>query len=246
MTVIGGGASALDLVASLSDIGAAVRLVARDSSLQFNIPQPRPWWRSWYPTPALGGGWRTHFYERAPTLFRRLPGRLRRLLVLTEFGPAGGVSVKDRVERSELLLGHTIRYAQFHDRRVQLRLLGSDGEERTVSTDHVIAGTGYRVDLRRLTFLSTAIRSQLRASAFVPILSAEFESSIPGLYFIGLASAQTFGPSMRFVVGARFTARRLAGHFSRTSSHTVSDDSTAADSVQDVKRPTPVARALAK
>jgi hypothetical protein len=100
-----------------------------------------------------------------------------------------------------------------------LRLLGSDGEERTVSTDHVIAGTGYRVDLRRLTFLSTAIRSQLRASAFVPILSAEFESSIPGLYFIGLASAQTFGPSMRFVVGARFTARRLARHFSRTSSH---------------------------
>ncbi len=219
MTVIGGGASALDLVASLSDIGAAVRLVARDSSLQFNIPQPLSWWRSWYPTPALGGGWRNQFYERAPTLFRRLPSRLRRLLVLTEFGPAGGISVKDRVERSELLLGHTIRYAQFHDRRVQLQLLGSDGEERTVSTDHVIAGTGYRVDLRRLTFLSTAIRSQLRASAFVPILSAEFESSIPGLYFIGLASAQTFGPSMRFVVGARFTARRLARHFSRTSSH---------------------------
>jgi NADPH-dependent 2,4-dienoyl-CoA reductase/sulfur reductase-like enzyme len=218
VTVIGGGASALDLVASLHDIGAEVRLIARSPTLQFNIPQPRPWCRSWYPTSALGGGLRNQFYEHAPMLFRRLPNRLRRLLVLTEFGPAGGATVKDRVERSELLLRNTIRYAQFHDRRVHLRLLGSDGEERTVSTDHVIAGTGYRVDLRRLSFLSREIRSQLRSVAFVPILSAEFESSIPDLYFVGLTAANTFGPSMRFVVGARFTARSLARHFSRTTS----------------------------
>jgi hypothetical protein len=140
------------------------------------------------------------------------------MLVLTEFGPAGGITVKDRVERVQLLLGHSISSAKFHHGQVHLRLLAFDGEERTVSTDHVIAATGYHVDLRKLSLLSRQIRSELKSSSFVPILSADFESSIPGLYFIGLASAYSFGPSMRFVVGARFTARRLAAHFTRTTS----------------------------
>jgi hypothetical protein len=116
------------------------------------------------------------------------------------------------------MLGHTVRYAQFRDGRVHLQLLCPNGEERTLSTDHVIAGTGYRVDLRRLTFLSKGLHTELRSVDFVPILSAEFESSVPGLYFVGLASANTFGPAMRFLLGARYTARRLARHLSSPAS----------------------------
>jgi len=118
--------------------------------------------------------------------------------------------VKDRVERVPLLLDHSLRYAKFCDCRVHMRLLCADGEERTLQTDHVFAGTGYRVDLRRLLFLSKELRPQLHS---IPKLSADFQSSVPGLYFVGLAAADTFGPSMRFLIGARYTARRLAAHF---------------------------------
>jgi hypothetical protein len=45
-----------------------------------------------------------------------------------------------------------------------------------------------------------------------PVLSRNFESSIPGLYLVGLASANSFGPLTRFAYGAQFTAKRLSGH----------------------------------
>jgi thioredoxin reductase len=215
VSVIGGGASALDLVAMLHDAGAEVRLVARRSALRFNIPGYHPWRKQWYPRSGLGGGWRNQFYEHAPNLFRHLPQELRAFIVRTALGPAGGFPVKDRVQRVPVLLGHTLRYAEFRDGRVQLRLLCGDGEERTLPTDHVIAATGYRADLRKLSFLSKELRLKLRLIDFTPLLSAEFQSSVPGLYFVGLPAANTFGPVMRFVLGARYTARCLAGHFAK-------------------------------
>ena len=44
------------------------------------------------------------------------------------------------------------------------------------------------------------------------MLSADFESSLPGLFFAGPVAAASFGPVMRFAVGAKFTARRLSRH----------------------------------
>jgi hypothetical protein len=216
VTVIGAGASALDAVALLYDAGAHVRLIAGAQSLTFNIPEPRPWWKEWYPTSGIGVGWRNQFYERGPMLFRRLPYPLRRSLVRSAQPPAGGFPVKERVEQVPLLLGATLRCARYCQGRVQLRLLCADGEECTVTTDHVIAGTGYRVDLRRLGFLSGQLRPRLRTVDFTPILSGDFQSSVRGLYFVGLAAANTFGPSMRFLLGARYTARRLASHLAKS------------------------------
>jgi hypothetical protein len=42
-----------------------------------------------------------------------------------------------------------------------------------------------------------------------PALSANFESTVPGLYFIGVSAAASFGPMMRFAYGAAYTARRV-------------------------------------
>jgi hypothetical protein len=46
----------------------------------------------------------------------------------------------------------------------------------------------------------------------MPVLSSYFESSVPGLYFVGISSALTFGPMMRFAYGSAYTARRLERH----------------------------------
>src|SRR5438132_741413 len=69
--------------------------------------------------------------------------------------------------------------------------------------------TGADVELKRLTFASSEIRSRLKAVNGTPVLSSAFESSIPGLYFVGIAAANSFGPVMRFAFGAGFAARTL-------------------------------------
>ena len=216
VAVIGAGASALDSAALLHEAGAAVRLIASTPSLSFNVPEPRSCWKRWYPTSGIGIGWRNQFYERGPMLFRRLPYELRRSLVRSAQPPAGGFPVKDRVEQVQALLGVTLRSAHLRDDRVHLKLLCRDGEEHVVPTAHVIAGTGYRVDLRRLAFLSRDLRQRIQSINFTPVLSGHFECTVPGLYFVGLAAANTFGPSMRFLIGARYTARRLSAHLAKS------------------------------
>jgi hypothetical protein len=215
VTVIGGGASALDLAALLHDIGANARLVARRPSLKWNARiVHRPVWKRWYPMSGLGGGWRNRFYENAPWLFRYLPVQTRLHILRSWLGPAGAYTVRDCIlERVSLLLGHTVQRADFRGDRVYLNLVDQLGDERELPTDHVIAATGYTVDLRTVPFLSQLLLSQIRTIDHAPVLSSAFESSVPGLHFAGLASASAFGPVMRFLVGARYTAHHLARHF---------------------------------
>jgi thioredoxin reductase len=115
------------------------------------------------------------------------------------------------------MLGCRVKRAEASGGRVTLQVVGSDGTENQVTTDHVIAATGFRVDLRRLPFLSKELLSQLRCIEGAPVLSSRFQSSVPGLYFVGATAANSFGPVMRFAVGARFTARRLSRHLATTS-----------------------------
>ena len=95
---------------------------------------------------------------------------------------------------------------------VQLRLVSMDGSTQIVEADHVVAATGYKADVHRFPFLSPATFEQLRLIGKTPRLSVNFESSVPGLYFVGHASTTTFGPVMRFVFGADFTSRRISRH----------------------------------
>jgi hypothetical protein len=98
---------------------------------------------------------------------------------------------------------------------VSLLLSDGEGHEQTVEADHVIAATGYQVDVERLGFLSREIRDTVRTTGKAPALSANFESSVSGLYFVGPSAANTFGPLMRFAYGASFTAQRLSKHLAK-------------------------------
>jgi thioredoxin reductase len=117
--------------------------------------------------------------------------------------------VKDKVE---FHLGQTLLGASERGRRVELSLTGADGTTGVLAADHLIAATGYHPDIQKLGFLSPALRASLRVAGDAPVLSRNFESSVPGLYFVGLAAANSFGPVLRFAFGAGFTARRLARH----------------------------------
>jgi cation diffusion facilitator CzcD-associated flavoprotein CzcO len=214
VAVIGGGASATDLAGLLHETGAEVQLVARQTSLKFHskrMGKPSSWWeRIRHPQSGLGPGLRSRFFANAPILFHYLPERFRLHAVRTTLGPSGGWFARDKViGRVPLLLGYTPKRAEIQDGRVRLNLRSADGTEREIVVEHIIAATGYRVDLERLTFLSSEIRSKLKAVDGTPVLSSAFESSVPGVYFVGIAAANSFGPVMRFAFGAGFAARHL-------------------------------------
>jgi len=81
--------------------------------------------------------------------------------------------------------------------------------------DHVIGATGFQVSISRLNFLDESLRQQIHTVDDTPVLSRNFETSVPGLYLVGVASANSFGPLTRFAFGAKFTARHIAKHLAR-------------------------------
>lgn len=214
VVVIGGGSSAMDLAGLLGEAGAKVQMVSRRTELKFHS-QPAGkrrslWQQIRHPQSGLGPGMRSRFFADAPGAFYYLPERIRIEAVRRSLGPSGGWFIRDKViGKVPLHLGCTPSGAEVRNGNVHLRVRAQDGEEREIVTGHLIAATGYRVDLERLQFLSADIRSKVDVVNGAPVLSSSFESSIPGLYFAGVAAANSFGPVMRFAFGAGFAARTL-------------------------------------
>jgi thioredoxin reductase len=214
VTVIGRGQSALESAALLRERGAVARILVRGSTVSWNPPPwsgPRPLrWRIRAPRAGLGDGWRLWFFSNMTDTFARLPYRRRIRLARETLGPAGAWWLRGRVEpHVPVMLAHQLTSAHARDGMVRVRVTRASGEESVIETGHVLAATGYRVDLDRLPFLGRDLRSELATRDGVPILSPTLESSAPGLHFIGLAAAGTLGPVMRFVCGSGAAARAV-------------------------------------
>jgi hypothetical protein len=124
-------------------------------------------------------------------------------------GPAGAWWLRSRVDgKVDTLTAHSVKGAVAAGGEVQLLL---DGPTRSsVGADHVIAGTGFRIDLSRLAFLSPGLAQHITTVSGYPVLSRNGQSSVPGLYFAGAPAAFSLGPSMRFVAGTHNLARQMA------------------------------------
>ncbi len=221
VAVIGGGQSAIETATLLHASGVDVRLIARRPELNWNAtPQagPRPLYqRIRHPMSKLGPGLGVWIYSNAPNLYCRLPQSVRLARVRKALGPAGAWWLRKRVEgRVAVDVGHSLRNAEVAGQKVRLDLQTADGEVRQFTADHVIAATGFRFALSALPFLAEGLLERLRTVKQTPVLSANFESSVKGLYFTGLSSANQFGPVMRFLHGAGFTARRTSRHIAKS------------------------------
>ena len=213
--VIGAGASAVDAAAALQRGGAEAHLVSRRAAVRFHAGgNPRGWrQRLKAPMTPLGPGWKKLFCVKAPLLFHALPARLRNAIVERYLGPAPGWAAREDFEgKVALHLSSTLISARETADGVALEIADGDGRRHTLQADHVVAGTGYRVDVNRLGFLDPAVVAGVALNQSAPRLSSRFESSVPGLYFVGPASAYEFGPMLRFVCGAGFAARRVTAH----------------------------------
>jgi cation diffusion facilitator CzcD-associated flavoprotein CzcO len=232
VTVIGGGSSAVDIAVLLHEAGAVTSLIARGRTLRFfSAPTPGPrsrWQRVRHPSTGLGPGWRSWLCQNVPNLFRFLPGRARLTIVRRHLGPRSAFAMKARMEAGvRVVLGETVERATAEEGRVRLVLRTADGARREVLTDHVVAATGYAPDIERLRFLSRGVRAAVRTHAGMPVLSGTFESSVPGLYFVGPPAVDSFGPLMRFMVGAEYVAPRIAGYLARRARRRTSVRATA-------------------
>jgi hypothetical protein len=210
VVVIGGGQSALESAALLHECQADVELLVRESTVQWTWQRPwlhkfRPVGAVLYAWPDVGPAFISHAVAR-PNLYRLLPRWLQDSWRAKSIRPNGVGWLKPRLREVTISAGLTVLSASVRGNQVELNL--SDGSHELV--DHVLMATGYRVDVRKYEFLSASLVSALRIIGGCPVLGRGFESSVPGLHFLGAPAVWSYGPLMRFVAGADFAARAVS------------------------------------
>jgi Pyridine nucleotide-disulphide oxidoreductase len=219
--VLGAGSSAVDTAGLLHQAGADVEIVTRRPKIWFNNPPDNKrglelaYARLLKPRSGLGLGWRSYLASDLPTVFHGMPEQFRLRVTRGHLGPSSGWAARQLVEgKVPIKLERSLRKVEVRGEKLVVAFSGPGGEEE-VETDHLVGGTGYKVDLDRLEFLDETIRRQISRVQDTPRLSRFFESSIPGLYFVGPSAANSFGPLLRFAWGAKFTSRHLSRHLIR-------------------------------
>src|SRR5258708_7870440 len=149
---------------------------------------------------------RNWILERLPYLFYRFPQDSKDRYNGNYVSGATDWLRERVIGKATLHEGHTVVEAAEVDGRVAATI--SDGT--TVRADHAILATGYRVDINKLTMLHPSLLRDVKTDRAIPILSPSFESSVAGLYFVGLTSLRAFGPLYRFVAGCKAAGRRVA------------------------------------
>lgn len=216
--VVGGGQSALESAALLAESGATVEVVARRASIKWLV-EGGPRLRRRYAYNRIGvGGTASSWLFASPDLWRRLPREWKLDVAERSVGPAGAGWLRPRLADVPLRFGTNVTEAVEDDGRAVLRL--EDGTSLTA--DHVLLGTGYRVDVARYDFLAPELLREIATRDGAPLLRSGFESaSVPGLHFVGASATETFGPVNRFVSGtwaaARSVTRAIAGRRRRSA-----------------------------
>jgi cation diffusion facilitator CzcD-associated flavoprotein CzcO len=214
LLVVGAGQSALETAALAAEAGARVRVVSRGRGrVAFGAaPWQQPRLR---PESPFGRAWSLWALSYYPHPYRLLPARTRHYLVRRVLGPLGAWWLRDRFQgKVEVHEVAGIVSTSAPDGNPAMTVQTHAGGTEELTADHVIAATGYRVDIAAMDFLGHGLRTELAVSRGTPKLGAGYVSSVPGLYFTGLPAAASYGPVMRFVCGTEFASPRLAKHLS--------------------------------
>jgi thioredoxin reductase len=221
--VVGGGQSALESAALLHESGAEAEVVSRASKIN--------WLGGWasktlhhrlgkftnrllYAPTDVGPAGISQLVAR-PYLLRPLPRGLQDALRKRAVRPAGARWLVKRLQGVPIGLRHSVVSVSIAGDRVKARL--DDGTERTV--DHLLLGTGYRVDVSKYDFLAPELAQSIHRFNGYPRLREGLETSVPGLHILGAPAAWSFGPLMQFVSGARYASHALVRCVSEKGTH---------------------------
>jgi FAD-dependent urate hydroxylase len=210
VVVIGGGQSALESAALLHERQAEVELLVRENTVHWTWQ--RPWLHTFRPIGAILYAWPdvgppliSHAVAR-PGFYRLLPRMIQDSWRLKALHATGIGWLKPRMRDITISTRRAVISAKVRGNQLELKL--NDGSQRLV--DHVLMATGYVINIQKYEFLGASLKSQIHVTDGWPVLGNGFESSIPGLHFLGATATWSYGPLMRFVAGADFAARSVA------------------------------------
>jgi len=219
VAVIGAGASAVEAAALVLEAGGKPLLLVRADELVFHTRMglDRPLLeRLRNPNSVLGPGRKSWVLEKFPMLLHHVPEARRVRFTRGYLGPAGPWWLRDRFfGKVDFRLRADVTSAEARGDKVLLAVRENGAPERQIEVDHVISGTGFEPDVDRLSFVHPALRGRIRRTERAPALSRTFESSVEGLYFVGMVACFSFGPLFRFVAGARYASPTVARDIAR-------------------------------
>ena len=211
--VIGGGQSALESAALLHEGGAEVEVAARarqihwlggvvSRAIHFGLGPTVS--KLLYASTDVGPAGISQIVAR-PDLTRRLPRPIQDWLRKRSIRPAGARWLVERLHNVPMTLGRSVVTATPLGERIKVQL--DDGSERTI--DHVLLGTGYKVDVSKYELLSPKLAQSIARFRGYPRLTDGFETSVPRLHILGAPAIWSFGALMQFVVGTHYASRSL-------------------------------------
>jgi hypothetical protein len=212
VAVIGRGQSACESAALLHEAGAHVEIICRGSLVWNADPEKRGGLRksvrallgSMLIPPSGVGPFPFNWVNEAPGAVHLFPEQQRDQLNERSLGATAILWLRPRLKDLPINQQRRILSAQRVGDRISLTL-----DNAAKRYDHVLLATGYRIDVKKMAMLDQRLLDKVTLHNGLPVLSNGFESSIPGLHFIGASAVASFGPLLRFIAGAGFAGRRV-------------------------------------
>jgi hypothetical protein len=212
VAVIGRGQSACESAALLHEAGAEVELICRGQLVWNADPVKRSSLRKAVRSlignalipPSQVGPFPFNWLVEAPGIIHHFPQAQRDRLNEHCLRATAILWLRDRLKHVPVNGGREIVGARREGETIALTL-----DNGTRHFDHVLLATGYHIDVAKIGMLDAALRRRIARHDGSPVLSAAFESNVPGLHFVGASAVTSFGPLLRFIAGAGFAARRV-------------------------------------
>jgi cation diffusion facilitator CzcD-associated flavoprotein CzcO len=213
VAIIGRGQSACESAALLHEAGAEVDIVCRSPIHWLGTAKGAPGWRARIrsnlagalATPSGVGPFPLSWVVEVPNFVHRLPAGFRATFNAASLRAGAAGWLRPRFNGVRVVAGSEVTDATERNGRVELKFNGT-----SAVYDHVVLATGYKTDISKLGIFDPTLLGAIACRGGAPVLVRGFESSVPGLHFVGASAVASFGPLMRFIAGTTFAARQVA------------------------------------
>jgi cation diffusion facilitator CzcD-associated flavoprotein CzcO len=211
VAVVGRGQGACESAALLREAGCKVELICRgnirwlDATEGVTLPSDGPALprRMWVPRAAVGP-FPLNWLNEYPGMVYRAPAFVRDRINRRSLRAAPADWLMPRFVGVRVHARRQIVRAEAKGNKVAVTL-----DNGTHVFEHVLLATGYRVDISQLGFWSPQLARTIACIHGSPVLADGFESSVPGLHFVGASAIASYGPLMGFVAGSGYAARSV-------------------------------------
>jgi FAD-dependent urate hydroxylase len=213
IAVVGRGQSACETAALLSEVGASAELICRGPIHWLGVNSKSPPWKKAakmalspiLTAPSAIGRFPLNWLAEAPGFSHGFSHDLRTRINALSLRAAAAGWLLPRFDDVRVIESVAVQGWKAKGERVEIQF-----GERSEIYDHAILATGYKIDIAKLGVLTPRTLAGIDCRDGSPKLSARFESSAPGLHFVGASAVSSFGPLLRFIAGSGFAAREVA------------------------------------